>query len=364
LNEAYLVLENGDVFNGKSFGYESEAVGELVFSTGMTGYLENLADPTNYGQIIMQTFPLIGNYGSISEDFGPGGAHLKAYIVRDWCQEPSNFRSEGNLDSFLREKQIPGIYGIDTRKLTRILRNNGTMNAMLSKTPNLSEAQMDTLKSYKVENAVASVADKDSAETIAKACCCSDNEKCKYNIALWNLGSGYRLSKALNAEGICVSSILPYTATTQEILTAKPDAVVISGGPGNPVENTKLIDEIKKLCDKNIPILAVGLGYELLALANGAKTEKMLFGHRGANQAVKHIGTSQSFVTVQNHGYTIVANSLPENAAMSYVNVNDGSCEGIEYTNFPAISVSFTPTADVLNSFKKMIEGGASNASK
>ena len=146
MSDAYLILENGAVFKGQSFGYVGEAVGELVFSTKMTGYMETLADPAYSGQIVLQTFPLIGNYGVIPEDFGPGPVHLKAYIVREWCQEPSNFRSEGNLDTFLREKKTPGLCGIDTRALMRIIRENGAMNAMISLTPELSAAQQAALR--------------------------------------------------------------------------------------------------------------------------------------------------------------------------------------------------------------------------
>ena len=357
MNDAYLVLENGGVFKGKPFGYGGEAVGELVFTTGMTGYLETLSDPVNYGQIVLQTFPLIGNYGVISEDFGAELGHVKAYVVRDWCQEPSNFRSEGNLDSFLCEKKIPGIYGIDTRELTRLIREHGTMNAMISKTAQLSGEQWAKLKGYKITDAVAlSMAD-------VPVCCCDEKNGAKFNIAVWNFGTADRLAATLSQYG-CRCKVFGYDASADELLSSNSDGVILSGGPGDPAENAKIIEEIKKLCKKNTPIFAIGLGHQMLAIANGAKTEKLPFGHRGANQAVKEVGTARAFVTVQNHGYTVKADSLSENAVMNYVNVNDGTCEGIEYKDIPALSISFEPIEEIFDKFKSVMEGRCSNASK
>ena len=356
MDDAYLILENGVVLSGKSFGYDGEIVGELVFSTGMTGYLETLSDPAYYGQIVIQTFPLIGNYGVIREDFGAGPAHLKAYIVRDWCQEPSNFRSEGNLDSFLREKKIPGIYDIDTRKLTREIRDNGTMNAMVSKTPEISDSQWAQLRGYKITGAVAAAA-ANAKDAPVPTCRCDDKTEVKLNVAVWDFGGALRLTQALAKNEISYT-VLDYASTADEVLASNPNGVLLTGGPGDPAENTEIIREVKRLCGKNVPMLAVGLGHQLLALANGAKTEKLPFGHRGANQAVKKVNTARSFVSSQNHGYAVMAETLPENAAMSYVNVNDGTCEGIEYNDIPALSVQFDPTEDILDIFKEMMEGG------
>jgi len=367
LSELYLILENGTVFEGKQFGHDGEALGELVFSTAMTGYLETLSDPAYYGQIVLQTFPLIGNYGVIREDFGPGKAHLKAYIVRDWCQEPSNFRSEGNLDSFLSEKKIPGLYGIDTRRLTREIRQHGTMNAMISKKPQLCEEEWLALKNYKITDAVAGAAEDNCSED-TDSCCnnkTSGKEKAqyKYNVALWDFGGAYRLVEFLSKNGYR-TCVCKYNSSVEMLLDCEPDGVILTGGPGDPNENTQIIEEIKKLCAKNIPILAVGLGHQMLATANGAKTEKLLFGHRGANQAVKEVRSERAFVTAQNHGYIVSSESLPENMAMSFVNVNDGTCEGLEYTNMPALSIQFDPTEEIIEHFGKMMEGGNSNASK
>ena len=358
MRDAYLILENGTVFKGRSFGYDGNAVGELVFTTGMTGYLETLSDPAYYGQIVLQTFPLIGNYGVIQEDFGSGIAHLKAYIVRDWCQEPSNFRSEGNLDSFLREMKIPGLFDIDTRKLTRIIRDNKTMNAMISNTPDLSEQQWAELRGYKVENAVASV-----CATIDQPTTEQGSDDSGYKAVVLDFGNGSRIAEQLQNRGFSVA-VLGFDSSDDEILSLAPDWVVLSGGPGDPAENKKIIDKIKRLCDLDVSIFAVGLGHQMLALANGAKTEKLPFGHRGANQAVKKLGTSTAYVTTQNHGYTVVPESLPNNASMSYVNVNDGTCEGITYNDIKAFSVQFDPTDDVFNTLIEMMGGGCKNAAE
>ncbi|MCL2391165.1 MAG: carbamoyl phosphate synthase small subunit [Oscillospiraceae bacterium] len=367
MQDLYLILESGAVFKGKAFGYDGEAIGELVFSTGMTGYLETLSDPAYYGQIVLQTFPLIGNYGAISEDFGPGAAHLKAYIVRDWCQEPSNFRSEGNLDSFLRKKKIPGLFGIDTRKLTREIREHGTMNAIISKTPELTKDQLAKLKGYKVTGAVEAACGANGALKIEnkqlKGNAAALSENSKFNVVVWDFGGAYRLAEVLTQYGFNVS-IAKFDETAQKIIDRKPCGVALSGGPGDPTENSKIISEIKALCKKDVPIFAVGLGHQLLALAHGAKTQKLHFGHRGANQAVKEVNSTRAFVSTQNHGYAVVPGSLKSNAVMSHENVNDGTCEGIEYKGIPAFSIQFDPNEEILEKFKTLMEGGCTNAAQ
>jgi len=369
LNDAYLILENGTVFKGQSFGYDAEVIGELVFTTGMTGYLETLADPVYYGQIVLQTFPLIGNYGIIPIDFGPGPVYMKAYIVRDWCQEPSNFRSEGNLDSFLREKKTPGLCGIDTRALTRILRENGIMNAMISKTPELSEAQWANLRGYRINDAVAGCAAElrksleESGEQSSDAGVCAatgagaaaaDAANSGLNIVVWNFGDAPRLADGLVALG-CAPVVVGHETDADGVLSLNPDGVVLSGGPGDPAENTRLIGEIEKLCGKNTTIFGAGLGHQMLALARGAKTIKLPFGHRGANQPVVEQATGRVFVTSQNHGYAVAPDSLPDGAVISYINSNDGTCEGIDYKDIPALSVQFNPTDEILDKFLMMV---------
>ena len=383
MSSAYLILENGAVFKGRPFGYDGEAVGELVFSTSMTGYLETLSDPAYYGQIVLQTFPLIGNYGIIPKDFISGSVHIKAYIVREWCQEPSNFRSEGNLDSFLREQGIPGLFDIDTRKLTRTLRQNGVMNAMISKNPELSEKQWAELRGYKITGAVAACANvnsqftihnsqlKDGGTTGERLKPVADPFRCREldlglvsNVVVWNFGGASKLVELLRANKL-ETTIVDHDAAAEDIMLQKPDGVMLSEGPGDPSENTRIIEEIKKLCDKNIPIFAVGLGHQMLALARGAKTEKLPFGHRGLNQPVIDRKTGRAFVTAQNHGYTVAPDSLSKNSVISYENLSDGTCEGIDYTDIPAFSIQFSPTEDVLMKFLNYKKrGGSANAVK
>ena len=360
MEEAYLILENGTVFRGRPFGYGGRAVGELVFSTSMTGYLETLTDPCHYGHIVLQTFPLIGNAGVISDDFASvpdrtgGAAKLKAYIVRQWCQEPSNFRSEGNLDAFLRHNRIPGLYGIDTRALTRIIRENGSINAMISPEPTLSGAQWDELRSYKITGAVEAVSEKregQGADKIYGPILTPGQPEPKANILLWDFGSTVSLLNQLAEYGCRPKLIAGSTATADDIIAHNPDGIILSDGPGDPAGNTRIIEEIKKLCgdkyENKIPVFGVGLGHQMLAIAKGAATEKLHFGHRGANYPVRETETGRAFVTKQNHGFTVTPGSLPDSAKVSYVNVNDGTCEGIQYDNVPAFSVQFHPPFEI-----------------
>lgn len=332
---AYLVLENGTVFTGKSFGLAAEAVGELVFTTSMTGYMETLTDPRFYGQIVLQTFPLIGNYGVMQADKESKKTALRAYIVKEWCQEPSNFRSEGELDTFLKQNEIPGMCGVETRRLTRILRESGAMNAKLC----LSEPDVDAvvreLKAYEIQNAVEAV-------TAEKAYTAS--QQGNLHIAVLDLGVRQSLLDALAAYG-CKVSVYPAFASAQEILDAKPDGVILSAGPGNPLAPALAIHETTRLCAAGVPLLGVGLGHQLLALARGAKTRRMRHGHRGASQPVRDTRTGAIYITGQNHGYEVCSETLPATARESFVNVNDGSCEGVEYLDIPALSVQFDPVS-------------------
>ncbi|MDP4120280.1 MAG: carbamoyl phosphate synthase small subunit [Bacillota bacterium] len=333
---AYLLLQNGIVFKGKSFGAEAETIGELVFTTAMTGYLETLTDPSYYGQIVVQTFPLIGNYGVIPSDFESHSPAMKAYIVRDWCQEPSNFRSEGDLDTFLKQNKIPGLYGIDTRALTRIVREYGVMNATITYSDEKIEEKLKAIQKYTVKDAVKSVSRKETK--IFKA------ENPEHNVVLWDFGAKNGIQNCLLKRN-CNVTIVPSTISANEILTLKPDGVMLSNGPGDPAENVLLIEQIKKLAGAKIPMFGICLGHQLLALSQGAKTEKLKYGHRGANQPASETETGRVYITSQNHGYAVVKESLPSNAKASFTNANDGTVEGIKYTNMPAFSVQFHPEA-------------------
>lgn len=334
--KAYLVLENGKVFEGKSFGYPCESTGELVFTTAMTGYLETITDPSYFGQIVIQTFPLIGNYGVIPEDFESDKPYLKGYVVRQWCQEPSNFRSEGALDSFLYKHKIPGIYDIDTRALTRIVREHGVMNAKICLDyPNTDEV-LPELKEYRVVNAVASVCK-------GKHVICGSNDA-GFRVVLWDFGAKGNIERMLLKRG-CQVITVPCFAKAEDIMGLEPDGLMISNGPGDPAENTGSIEQLKKLMEHKIPTFGICLGHQLLALSQGAKTEKLKYGHRGANQPVLDRTTDKVYITSQNHGYTVVTSTLPGSAYESHTNVNDGTCEGVKYTDIPAFSVQFHPEA-------------------
>jgi len=324
---AYLILENGTVFEGKRFGAEGEVTGELVFTTGMTGYLETLTDQSYHGQIVLQTFPLIGNYGVIPSDFESGGVGAKAYIVKYPCANPSNFRSEGTVDAFLRERGIVGLHGIDTRALTKIIRQNGVMNGKITSSPP-TDADRAEVKKYSVAAPVATVS-RNSAEKL------SDGER---RVALLDCGAKRGIAAALAKRGCEVWSF-PYNAPADEILKINPHGIMLSNGPGDPADpaNDSMIEAIRAITKKGVPIFGICLGHQLLALANGYKTQKLKFGHRGANQPVKETATGRVYITSQNHGYAVVTEKG------SFTNVNDGTCEGLDYG--VSFSVQFHPEA-------------------
>ena len=334
---AYLILANGKVFCGQSFGCEADAVGEIVFTTAMTGYLETLTDPSYFGQIVIQTFPLIGNYGVITPDFESKAPALSAYIVRDLCQEPSNFRSEGALGVFLREHNIVGLSDIDTRALTRIVREVGVMNAKI--THSLPEDLSETLaelNKFTIRNAVESVTCKEP-ETF-------EPEGKAHRVVLWDFGAKANIRRELVKRG-CEVIVMPAGSTAEDILALKPDGLMLSNGPGDPAANTGIISELKKLMEHKLPTFGICLGHQLLALSQGARTEKLKYGHRGANQPAIRLSDKRVFITSQNHGYAVIGDSLPEGAKVSYVNGNDGTCEGVDYQNIPAFTVQFHPEA-------------------
>ena len=330
----YLVLENGMIFEGFGFGAEGEITGEVVFTTGVTGYLETLTDPSYYGQIVVQTFPLIGNYGVIPQDFESPAPSLRGYIVREWCRHPSNFRKEQDLDQYLKSQGVIGLWGIDTRALTRIIREHGVMNGCITANPDLVDNLV--LKNYRVVGAIPAVTCKKA--TIAEP------EELRHRVVLWDFGAKLNIQRELVRRG-CQVTVMPGTASAEEILALNPDGLMLSNGPGDPAENTGIIRELKKICDTGLPIFGICMGHQLLALAQGASTIKLKYGHRGANQPVKNLDTDRVYITSQNHGYAVDPASLPSHAVENYVNANDGSCEGVRYTNIPAFSVQFHPEA-------------------
>lgn len=327
---AYLVLSNGAVFEGERIGAEGESIGELVFTTGMVGYLETLTDPSFAGQIVIQTFPLIGNYGVIEQDF-EGECAVKGYVVRELCDAPSNFRSQYDLNTFLKEKGVCGICGVDTRELTRIIREEGVMNAVIC--DNVPE-DLSALKDYEIKGAVENASR--SAEQIFPAV----GEK-KYSVTVVDYGVKQSIINALCGRG-CEVRAVPFNTSAQEILADAPDGIVLSNGPGAPEENSACIEQIAALMGK-APMLGIGLGHQLAACAMGGSIFKLKYGHRGGNQPVKEVGGSRTFITNQNHGYAVDAESLGETAKPVYVNANDGSCEGLEYAGKQCFTVQFYP---------------------
>ncbi|MCI9413750.1 MAG: carbamoyl phosphate synthase small subunit [Clostridiales bacterium] len=336
-SQACLILENGRVFEGKSFGAAGEVTGEVVFTTAMTGYLETLTDPSYYGQIVVQTFPLIGNYGVIPADFESRAPHMRAYIVRDWCQEPSNFRCEGDLDAFLKSRGIPGLYGIDTRALTRVVREHGVMNGRIACRPDVTRDTLEEIRRYRVTGAVAAV----SAGQDSNACWGDGDGP---HVVLWDFGAKGNIGRELVRRGCRVTAV-PYRTTAEEIEALKPDGLMLSNGPGDPAENPGIIAELKKLGERRLPTFGICLGHQLLALSQGARTIKMKYGNRGANQPAREIKTGRVYITSQNHGYAVDADTLPDTARESWVNANDGTCEGVVYLDRPAFSVQFHPEA-------------------
>ena len=297
MKKAYLILEDGHIFEGYSFGAEADAVGELVFTTGVCGYIETLTDPTYYGQIVIQTFPLIGNYGIIPEDF-EGKSFVSGYVVREWCDTPSNFRSQYDINKYLVDEGIPGIYGVDTRELTSIIRENGVMNASICY--EIPE-NTDFLKKYTIVNAVSAVTDNETYTVEA------ETEK-KHDVVVINYGKKNGIVKALSEKGCRVTVVSPDTKA-EDIIAMAPDGIVLSNGPGDPAENVEAIECIKKLLGK-YPVLGICLGHQLLALANGGVTFKLKYGHRGTNQPVKEINGKYTYITTQNHGYAVAPNSI------------------------------------------------------
>jgi len=351
MSKIYLVLENGRVFEGEAFGADGDTLGELVFTTGVVGYVETLTDPSYAGQIIMHTFPEMGNYGIIHEDYESWKCHAKGVVVRNWCKNPSNFRCEETLDNFLKSQSVVGICGVDTREITQIIRETGVMNAIITRT--LPEGVPDSVKPYKVTGVVAETSTKSPYIVAPKG-----DEK--YSVALIDYGAKRNIIREL-AELGCKVTVFPHNTKASEILAMKPDGVMLSNGAGDPAENTECIAEIKELLGK-APIFGICLGHQLLALAAGGKTEKLRYGHRGGNQPVKNLESGRIYITSQNHGYAVLSESLDLSVAtLSYVNLNDNTCEGLDYPSFNAFSLQFHPEAhcgprDMRFAFRKFLE--------
>ena len=337
--KAYLMLANGQVFEGWSFGAKGTVIGEVVFTTGLTGYQETLTDPSYYGQIVTQTFPLIGNYGVNSQDNESAKSYVTGYIVREWCNAPSNFRCEGNINDFLKDHNIVGINGIDTRRLTRIIREVGVMNGVITTEDVYSKKDelLEKINAFTVKDAVKAVTNN---ETLTY-----EPEEKKYRVVLFDFGYKRNIRKELVKRG-CEVVVVPADTKADKVKELAPDGIMFSNGPGDPAENVEIIENIKEIEKLGIPIFGICLGHQLMALANGGKTEKLKYGHRGANQPVIDLESGLTYVTSQNHGYAVIGDSIDASVGhVSHINANDKTCEGIRYTAVNAFTVQFHPEA-------------------
>ncbi len=353
--KAFLILEDGHVFPGRSIGSARETVSEIVFNTSMTGYLEVLTDPSYSGQAVAMTYPLIGNYGICLEDMESERPWADGFIVRELSRMPSNFRSEDTIQNFLLKYEIPGICGIDTRALTRILRESGTMNGMIT-----------TDENYQMEEVQKKLAAYATGDEVSQVTC---KEKYVlpgdgYKVALLDLGAKRNIARSLHKRG-CEVMVYPSFTSAEELLASHPDGIMLSNGPGDPKACGNIIREIRRLYETNLPIFAICLGHQLMALATGADTYRLKYGHRGGNHPVKDLNTGRVYITSQNHGYAVDPDSLdPKVAVPAFQNVNDGTNEGLSYIGKNIFTVQFHPEAcpgpqdsgSLFDRFLKMME--------
>ena len=329
---AYLVLGSGRIFEGLRIGAPCDKLGELVFTTGMTGYLETLTDPSFFGQIVTHSFPMIGNAGLIPEDF-EGKSALFGYVVRELCPRPSNFRSRGALDDWLKARGIPGLCGVDTREIVRLTREEGVMNALICDTV---PKDLSSIRAFRAEKAVESVTRGEKAVFPVEG-----GEK--WRVALMDYGAKRNIIRSLQRRG-CAVTAWPSFTPAEEVLREDPDGIVLSNGPGDPKDNPGCVREIGRMLGRK-PILGICLGHQLTALALGGDTVKLKYGHRGGNQPVRDLKSGRTWITSQNHGYAVVSGSLSGIGTETFVNANDHSCEGMEYPDLNCATVQFHPEA-------------------
>ncbi|MCL2055217.1 MAG: carbamoyl phosphate synthase small subunit [Oscillospiraceae bacterium] len=334
--QAYIMLSNAQIFEGISFGAKGTAFGEIVFTTGMVGYQQTLTDPAYCGRVIVQTFPLIGNYGVNSEDNESDSVYASGYVVREKCDFPSNFRSEGNLEEFLKEKNVIGIYSVNTRGLTRSIRENGVMSCVIT-TENIYDKKdelAEILKLCKPQSRLKKVTSKEV--NIYKA------ENAKHSVAMLDLGYRKSVLNEFLSRG-CNVTVYPAFTTADEIAAAGHDGIVYSNGTDSPDELSALKGTVKALFQKKIPAFGIDAGHILMALSSGAEIEKLKHGHRGLNQPVFRKKTGTTYVTEQNHAHCVGYIDLAK-AEVTHINLNDKTCEGLSYKGIPAFSVQFIPT--------------------
>ena len=378
--KAFLILEDGTVFEGKHIGADKDVVSEIVFNTSMAGYTEVFTDPSYAGQAVCMTYPLIGNYGVCVEDMESERIWVDAVIVRELSHIPSNFRCDMSIQEFLEKYEIPGIEGIDTRALVRILREKGTMNGYITTNENIKYEDIKAkLEAYTTGDVVSKVSCKekylvkgvsdlsengplsgsavfnkedyeasrkgDSSKKEKKPAIVKELNGKGFKVALLDFGAKRNIADSLAARG-CDVTVYPSNTSAEEILKDNPDGIMLSNGPGDPKECKDIIVEIKKLYDSNKPIFAICLGHQLMALATGADTFKMKYGHRGGNHPVKDLATGRVYISSQNHGYVVDMDKIDKNVAEpAFINVNDGTNEGLSYVGKNIFTVQFHPEA-------------------
>jgi carbamoyl-phosphate synthase small subunit len=376
--EAILVLEDGSVYEGHSFGAGITTYGEVVFSTSMTGYQEMLTDPSYAGQILVPTYPLIGNYGINESDFESRQIQVRGLAVREYCPQPSHWQSTRTLHEFLLAYGIPGISGIDTRALTRHLRSSGVMMGILSSEIDVEEAlkklkslpkydstdfvhQVSTDKAYEWQSGKPNIVNLISSPSKGEDK--GEGETEKFHIAVIDYGLKYNILRILSQLG-CQASAVPCTASAKEILALKPDGIVLSPGPGDPALLDDITDTVRELIGRK-PIMGICLGHQLIGKAMGARTYKLKFGHRGGNHPVRDLTTGRVYITAQNHGYALDADTLNDGLEVSHINLNDGTVEGLRHRDLPILSIQYHSEASpgpldnmyLFESFLEMVKG-------
>ncbi|MDO4265001.1 MAG: carbamoyl phosphate synthase small subunit [Eubacteriales bacterium] len=336
---AFLILEDGHVFPGKAYGSCRDVISEIVFNTSMTGYTEVLTDPSYSGQAVVMTYPLIGNYGVCLEDMESEKPWLSGFIVRELSRIPANFRSDETIQSFLLRYDIPCIAGVDTRAVTKLLREKGTMRGMIAHTETKealdTDALLEQIRAYHTGDEVARVSRREP-ERLPRA---------GLKVALMDYGVKENIARCLHARG-CDVTIWPASTPAEEVLASDPDGIMLSNGPGDPKEYKEVIREVRKLYDSDVTVFAICLGHQLMALALGGDTHRMKYGHRGANHPVRDLRTGKVYLSSQNHGYVVDEKSLPETIAVpAFENVNDGTNEGMNYIGKNIFTVQFHPEA-------------------